>query len=183
MPGTADKTAKTQALPSWISHPKRLSRQYAACADHGGEIQGVHLSWRSGAVSEQLFCCCDRIPWPRQLKEERVYFDLWFQRDSEYMILEKRYGDWGRKLSSHSQTSRKKQIVSTWNVMRLWNLTAHPQWHSSSSKSIPPRLPQIVPPPQDQVSKYISLWGIFSFKLPQTTFVKKASSKVKFEEW
>ena len=49
----------------------------------------------------------------------------------------------------------------------FWNLQAHPQWHTSSSKAVSPNPCQIVLLPNDQTFKYRSLQGTFLFKPPQ----------------
>lgn len=48
----------------------------------------------------------------------------------------------------------------TGNDMWLLNLTAHPYWHSSSSKPTPPKPPQAELPIRIQLFKYPRLWGI-----------------------
>ena len=53
-----------------------------------------------------------------------------------------------------------------------------PQWHTSFNKAIPPNPSQTVQLTDGQAFKYMSLWGPFLFKLPQTPvqFLRKNST-------
>lgn len=45
-----------------------------------------------------------------------------------------------------------------------------PQWQTSSNKATPSDPSQAVLPTRDQISKYVSLWGSFTFKSPHPGF-------------
>lgn len=68
--------------------------------------------------------------------------------------------------SSYIEKKTRKQRKLTGNGMSFWNIKAHPQWHTSYNKAIPPN-PSKQVHHGDQVLQYMRTYGRpFSFKSP-----------------
>lgn len=114
-----------------------------------------------------LSCWCDKKHYNKeQLKWGRVYLGSWFQKDESLLL-------WGGTAagSRHPGQSMKlrdcifnykRETESVWKCGGALESQASSQWHVSSIKAAPDS--QTAPPSGDQVLKYPSLWGAFSFK-------------------
>jgi hypothetical protein len=65
------------------------------------------------------FCCCDKMPWPRQVREERVYSDLQLQKVKVHhggrgLIANGRHSSQSRKLRAHILNCNQEAERLTW---------------------------------------------------------------------
>lgn len=110
------------------------------------------------------------LPWPWQLSEGRVYFGLWFQRSKSLSWWESvaSSGGWNKKAKSSCLNPEHEAERANQRSVRLFILNLLPQWCTSSSRAVPPKPPQTVPPTGNQAYE-----GHFIFKpqYPQDQFV------------
>lgn len=69
-------------------------------------------------------------------------------------------------IHGHKTEKERREEEKRLGMTRVfWNPKDHTQWHTSSVKATHANPSQIVPPPGDQVFRYMSLWGPSSSKL------------------
>lgn len=99
-----------------------------------------------------IFCCCNKTLYQKLLREQRVCLGVY---DSKNYILSCQVRPWhgNRKAADHIFAHmHMKQRGRTGRMARLWTSKTIP-WHTSTKSPSS----QTVPPPGDQVFKYVSL--------------------------
>lgn len=89
----------------------------------------------------------------RQLKEERVYFSFWFQKDecqSCWAAWQQEAGAGNWEGTPFFGTTKQREHIGWQGRLTSHNPCA--QWHTSSSKATPPKPSQIAQPTLDQMN-------------------------------
>jgi hypothetical protein len=129
-----------------------------------------------------LFYHCEETPWPRWLIRESTSWGACshLQRVRPWPSWQGAWQQAGRHGAAAVAESLQADLQvrgrenKTEPHMGFLNLNHYPQWHSFSTKVLPPNLSQAIPLTRDQALTYMSLWGLgeaFSFQPPHRVCV------------